>query len=140
MAGVAMNDGVGVALVVLLVSVAVLIVVALVVAIRTMEALRRNIEDLRQSPLSPGDRPSWGDQYVVFRHSGPHPTAPCPEALVGATPALGRADDPLWSDRPLTAGVEAASRLAYLTFSSPVIKTLALGSGTLRAVRAFRRD
>ncbi len=134
MTGVAMNDGVGLAMVVLLVSVAVLVVVALVVAIRTMDALRRNIEDLRQAP------PPWGDQYVVFRQGGPHPGAPYPEALIGATPALGRAGDPLWSDRPLSAGVEAASRLAYLTFSNPVIKTLALGSGTLRALRSFRRD
>ena len=133
--GVTMSDGLGLALVGVVLVAAVLIVVALVVAIRTMDALRRNIEDLRQGPM-----PAAGDQYVVFQQGGPHPGAPYPGAIGGPTPALGRGSDPLWSDRPMTAGIEAASRLAYLTFSNPVIKTLALGSGTLRAVRSFRRD
>ena len=35
--------------------------------------------------------------------------------------------------------VDSASRLAYLAFSNPVIKTMALASGTGRAARRFRR-
>lgn len=35
--------------------------------------------------------------------------------------------------------VDSASRLAYLAFSNPVIKTMAVASGTARAARRFRR-
>jgi len=35
--------------------------------------------------------------------------------------------------------VDSASRLAYLAFSNPVIKTMAVASGTSRAARRFRR-
>ena len=42
---------------------------------------------------------------------------------------------------PFNAGatVDSFSRLAYLAFSNPIIKALAFGSGTARAVRRFRR-
>ncbi len=114
-----MSDEVMLAITILILVLVVLIVVALVMAIKTMDSLRRNLEDLRQNPLSLG-----GDQYVVFQQGD----------------LQQRGNDPLWSERPMTAGIEAASRLAYLTFSSPVIKTIALGSGTLRAVRSFRKS
>ena len=35
--------------------------------------------------------------------------------------------------------VDAASRLAYLAFSNPLIKAMALATGTSRAARRFRR-
>jgi hypothetical protein len=35
--------------------------------------------------------------------------------------------------------VDSASRLAYLAFSNPVIKVLAVASGTSRAARSLRR-
>lgn len=35
--------------------------------------------------------------------------------------------------------VDSASRLAYLAFSNPVIKAMAVASGTSRAARRFRR-
>lgn len=35
--------------------------------------------------------------------------------------------------------VDSASRLAYLAFSNPVIKTMAVASGTGRAAKRFRR-
>ena len=35
--------------------------------------------------------------------------------------------------------VDSASRLAYLLFSNPAIKAVALASGTGRAARRFRR-
>lgn len=137
MIAVTLNDGLDIALVVTLGLIAVLIIVALVVAIKTMDSLRRNIEELRQGPA-----PS-GDQYVVF-HQGAslaNGQFTYPPGLYPSNPqALERVNDPLWSERPMTAGIEAASRLAYLAFSNPVIKTLALGSGTMRAVRSFRRN
>lgn len=127
--GLTMNEGLGLAIVLVVLVVAVLIVVALLMAIKTMDSLRRNIEDLRQGPSAMS-----GDQYVVFQQ-GLHQQGAIGRPLV----ALERGNDPIWSDRPMTAGIEAASRLAYLAFSSPIIKTIALGSGTLRAVRSFRR-
>ncbi len=125
-----MSDEVMLAITILILVLVVLIVVALVMAIKTMDSLRRNLEDLRQNPLSLG-----GDQYVVFQQGDLQQ-----QAIGRPMTALGRSNDPLWSERPMTAGIEAASRLAYLTFSSPVIKTIALGSGTLRAVRSFRKS
>jgi hypothetical protein len=38
----------------------------------------------------------------------------------------------------ISSTVDSASRLAYETFSSPVIKVLAFGTGTRRAARRFR--
>ncbi|MGK2958898.1 MAG: hypothetical protein ACSLFB_10995 [Acidimicrobiales bacterium] len=137
--GLTMNEGLGLAIVLLVLVVAVLIVVALLMAIKTMDSLRRNIEDLRQSPSVMS-----GDQYVVFQQGlnqqGLNQQGLHQQGAIGRPLAvLERGNDPIWSDRPMTAGIEAASRLAYLTFSSPIIKTIALGSGTLRAVRSFRR-
>lgn len=134
-AALTINDEFGAVIVGVIALITVLIVAALVVAIRTMDALRRNIEDLRQGPI-----PSGGDQYVVFHQGGVPTSVAYPMALQSNAPALERGNDPLWSDRPMTAGIEAASRLAYLTFASPVIKTIALGSGTVRALRSFRRS
>jgi hypothetical protein len=36
--------------------------------------------------------------------------------------------------------VDSASRLAYLAFSNPMIKVIALATGTSRAARSFRRQ
>ena len=57
--------------------------------------------------------------------------------LFGDTP-LGRPI--LGTAESISSTVDSASRLAYLTFSNPVIKALAFASGTSRAVRRFRRD
>ena len=40
----------------------------------------------------------------------------------------------------VTGRVDAASDLAYRTFTSPVVKALAVGSGTKRAVQRLRGD
>jgi len=52
---------------------------------------------------------------------------------------LVRADALLETVTSISATVDSASRLAYLAFSNPVIKALAFGSGTSRAISRFRR-
>jgi hypothetical protein len=53
---------------------------------------------------------------------------------------LERVDRVLESVESISVTVDSASRLAYLTFSNPVVKGLAFASGTARAVRRMRRD
>jgi hypothetical protein len=52
---------------------------------------------------------------------------------------LVRMDGLLETASSVAATVDSASRLAYLAFSNPVIKVLAFGSGTGRALSRFRR-
>lgn len=52
---------------------------------------------------------------------------------------LERVDGVLTRAETIGGTVDAASRLAYLAFSNPVIKVLALGAGTGRAARRLRR-
>ena len=56
-----------------------------------------------------------------------------------ANAELARVDNLLGTAESISATVDSASRLAYLAFSNPVIKALAFGSGTARAVRRLRR-
>jgi hypothetical protein len=49
-----------------------------------------------------------------------------------------RADAVLASVEEVAGRVDAASELAYETFSKPVIKAVSLGSGTARAARRLR--
>ncbi len=56
-----------------------------------------------------------------------------------ANAELERVDGLLGTAESISATVDSASRLAYLTFSNPVIKMLAFGTGTARAARRFRR-
>ena len=52
---------------------------------------------------------------------------------------LVRMDGLLDTATSISSTVDSAARLAYLAFSNPVIKMLAFGSGTGRAVARFRR-
>lgn len=52
---------------------------------------------------------------------------------------LLRADALLEAVTSISATVDSASHLAYLAFSNPVIKALAFGTGTSRAISRFRR-
>ena len=52
---------------------------------------------------------------------------------------LVRMDGLLETAASVSATLDSASRLAYLAFSNPVIKVLAFGAGTGRAVSRFRR-
>jgi catechol 2,3-dioxygenase-like lactoylglutathione lyase family enzyme len=56
--------------------------------------------------------------------------------VAGTEARLGQIDE---SARAVSGRMDSASRLAYLAFSNPVIKAMALGTGTSRAARAFRR-
>lgn len=60
-------------------------------------------------------------------------------AVGNANLELERVDSLLGTAESIGATVDSASRLAYLAFSNPVIKTLAFASGTGRAARRFRR-
>lgn len=52
---------------------------------------------------------------------------------------LLRADALLEAVTSISATVDSASHLAYLAFSNPLIKALAFGTGTSRAISRFRR-
>jgi uncharacterized protein YoxC len=52
---------------------------------------------------------------------------------------LDRFDKVLGSAEAISSSVEGASRMARVAFATPVIKTVAIASGTTRAARRFRR-
>ena len=56
-----------------------------------------------------------------------------------ASVEIERVDSLLGTAESITGTVDSASRLAYLAFSNPVIKGLAVASGTGRAARSLRR-
>ena len=62
------------------------------------------------------------------------------DTVRAANAELERVDDLLTSAESISGTVDSASRLAYLAFSNPVIKALALATGTTRAARSFRRQ
>lgn len=61
------------------------------------------------------------------------------ETVRSANAELERVDGILGTAESISGTVDSASRLAYLAFSNPVIKGLALATGTGRAARRFRR-
>lgn len=95
------------------------LLVALAALTRTLRLLRVTVEDFRTQAL-----PLVQDARATVAQAGQE---------------LERVDTLLTSAEGITATVDAASRLAYLAFSNPVIKILALGSGTARAARRFRK-
>src|SRR5579862_452065 len=60
------------------------------------------------------------------------------EAVNRANAELGRVDGLLVTTEHITNTVDSASRLAQAAFSTPVIKTVALTTGTTRAWRRLR--
>ncbi len=60
-------------------------------------------------------------------------------AVGTASRELERADGLLETAESISATVDSASRLAYQTLSSPVVKVLAFGTGTRKAARRLRR-
>ena len=62
------------------------------------------------------------------------------DTVRNANVELERVDALLGTAESISGTVDSASRLAYLAFSNPVIKALALASGTSRAARSFRRN
>jgi uncharacterized protein YoxC len=61
------------------------------------------------------------------------------DTVRAANAELERVDSLLGTAESITGTVDSASRLAYLAFSNPVIKGLAVASGTGRAARTLRR-
>lgn len=61
-------------------------------------------------------------------------------AIHQANHELDRFDGVLETAESLGQTVDAASRLAYLTFSNPVVKAMALAAGVARAGRRLRRS
>jgi predicted PurR-regulated permease PerM len=97
----------------------VLLVFAIVSLTRTLSVMRHSIEELRRETL-----PVIDDLQ---------------RTVTQANSDLARLDDLLDSASSVTKTVDSASQLAYLAFSNPLIKAIAIASGTARAARAFRR-
>ena len=96
------------------------VLVVLVSLNRTMGTLRRAVEEMRRETLP--------------LMSGAHDT------LRQASAELERVDQLLGTAESVSTTVDSASRLAYLAFSNPVVKVLALGAGTARAARRLRKS
>jgi hypothetical protein len=111
-----------VAIVVSVFAALVIVVLGYVMAalVRTLRELRTSMEELRAETL-----PLVADLRST---------------VVRATDDLERVDGLIVRAESISATVDSASRLAYLAFSNPVIKALAFGTGTARAVRRFRRN
>lgn len=86
---------------------------------RSMGAVRVAVEELQSETM-----PLVAELQSAVRH---------------ANDDLGRMDNLLDTAESISVTVDSASRLAYLTFSNPVIKALAFGTGTSRALRRLRR-
>ena len=109
------------ALIVAIASVVAVVLLALALSeiTKTLRALRGTIEALRSETVP------------VMVELG--------ETVRTANQELERLDGVLGTAESIGGTVDSASRLAYLAFSNPVIKTIAVASGTGRAARRFRR-
>lgn len=87
---------------------------------RTMRVLRATADDLRTESLA-----------LLADMRG---------ALGLASAELDRVDGLLCTAEAISATVDSASRVAFQTLSSPVVKVLAFGTGTRKAARRLRRD
>lgn len=100
--------------------VAVVLLVFVVVAVnRTLTEVRLSVEQLRRETLPVVDE--------LHR------------TVTTANTELQRLDVFLDSATSVTATVDSASHLAYLAFSNPLIKVMALATGTAKAARALRK-
>jgi len=97
----------------------VLLAVALVSITKTMRAVRDTVELLRTETVP------------VMAELG--------DTVRSANVEIERLGGVLGTAESIGGTVDSASRLAYLAFSNPVIKGLALASGTGRAAKRFRR-
>jgi uncharacterized protein YoxC len=61
------------------------------------------------------------------------------QTVQAANADLERVETLLGTAESISTTVDSASRLAYLAFSNPVIKTMAFAAGTSRAARRLRR-
>lgn len=87
--------------------------------IATLRQLRTTVDDFRNEAL-----PLLGDLRVT---------------VTQANAELARVDGILDSAESISGTVDSASRIAYLFLANPAVKALAIGSGTARAYRRFRK-
>ena len=95
------------------------LLVTLVSLIGTLRALRETADQLRRSTL-----PLVSDMRMT---------------VAQANVELEKVDALLIRAESISTTMDSASRLAYLAFSNPVVKAMALGAGTARAARRLRR-
>jgi hypothetical protein len=109
------------AIIVAIASVAVVVLLVFVVVSinRTLTTMRLSIEELRRETLPVVDE---------LRRT-----------VTTANAELERLDGLIDSASSVTATVDSASHLAYLAFSNPLIKLIALAAGTSKAAKALRR-
>ena len=112
------SEWVAVALAVLAAVLAVAVVFVLGSLIRTLSSLRAVVDDLNREAL-----PLLSDLRGGAEK---------------ASADLERVEDLVGAAESVTRTVDGASRLAYMTFSNPVVKVLAFGSGLGRAGRRLR--
>lgn len=97
----------------------VLLVVALVAISRTLTTLRLTIEQMRRETVP-----------VLTELQ---------RTVTTANAELEKLDDLLDSATSVSATVDSASHLAYLAFSNPLIKVMAVATGAAKASKALRR-
>ena len=97
----------------------VLLILALVAVSRTLTALRLTIEQMRRETVP-----------VLTELQ---------RTVTVANVELEKLDGLLDSASGVTATVDSASHLAYLAFSNPVIKAMAVATGATKAAKALRR-
>jgi hypothetical protein len=96
----------------------VLLVLCLAAVTKTLKVVRDAVELMRDETV-----PAMADLGETARRAGAE---------------LERVDVLVGRAQSISGTLDAGSRLAYLAFSSPVIKALALASGTGRAASRFR--
>jgi len=102
------------------------LIVVLVRVLDSLKALRNEVESLRAET-----RPLLAELSSS--------TAEAKAAMVEARSDLDRFDRVLGSAEAISGAVAGGSRVARAALSAPIIKTVALGTGTKRAVRRLRR-
>lgn len=95
------------------------LIIALVSLIGTLRTLRDTADELRRTTV-----PLVSDMR---------------ETVATASAELERVDGLLVTAESISTTVDSASRLAYLAFSNPLVKAMAIGAGTARAARTLRR-
>ncbi|MEX2660153.1 MAG: DUF948 domain-containing protein [Acidimicrobiales bacterium] len=97
----------------------VLLAVLLVSVTRTLAEVKVTVEELRRQAL-----PLIDDAA---------------RTVANANAELAKVDELVDSAQSISGTVDAASHLFYLAFSNPIIKAMALATGTAKAGRALRR-
>jgi uncharacterized protein YoxC len=97
----------------------VLLAIALIAITKTLQEVRRSVDLLHAQTLPA--------------------IAELQDTVHAANYELQRVDELLGTAESISGTVDSASKIAHAAFSSPMIKGLALASGTGKAARSFRR-